>query len=157
MKNIFSPTLQSYSPSRVLVLVFATIITQWESITVEMDQPRWSIKQGVYGKVARVRTASDLGTITLTLPQTASSNMYMAVNEALTSAEFGIDTVIPIAITDLWGGSLHVMPKATIISKPSVTYGKAPASRSWKLRGNITVNSINVRNMITSMSDMLGL
>ncbi len=103
----------------------------------------------MYGQIARSRIKSDLATITIVLSQTAPTNAYLAAAEALTSGAIGIDTVIPVILTDLWGGSLHVMPKATIIKQPDIAYGNDPQSRTWVFRGNLVLNTQNIANAMT--------
>ena len=140
--------VQSYSPGNVIAWVGLTLVSQWDSITVTRDKPRWRIVEGMYGQIARSRIDSNLATITIVVPQTSTSNAYLALTEELTSGDMHVDTVVPVVISDLWGGSLHVMTKATIMKQPSISYGKDPKSRTWVFRGNLDLNAQNAGNIV---------
>jgi len=154
IKNIFSPVLQSYSPKNVIITAGVFLITQWNKVTVKYDEPVWKFDVGCYGKIVRRKINNPLGTITIELPQTAAGNAYNSASATLTDATLGIDGVIPILITDLWGGSLHVMTKGSIVQKPEVTYDKNPTNRVWIFRGEMDLNVLSTRNAINSFSSM---
>lgn len=143
---ILTPVLQSYSVNNVIVTSGAFIISTFDEISVRYDEVAWKFTQGCYGKVVRSKITNKLGTITITLPQTAAGNAYNSLQFKTLSDIKGINGVIPVSISDLWGGSLHVMSKGTIIQYPMSVYSKDATQRQWKIRGELDVNILAARS-----------
>jgi len=154
MQALFAPVLQSYSPKNVIVTVGTFLMTQWDKVEVKHDEPLWRFDVGCYGKSVRRKVNNPLGTITLELPQTAAGNAYNSATIAIADDILKLDGIVTVFITDIWGGSLHLLTKGSIIQKPTVTYGKDPSKRSWVIRGEMDLNILSSRNAINSISSL---
>ena len=136
--------LRSYSPKNVTVSGDAELITSWQSATVEYDEDRWGFTEATTGEVTRTRHEGKLGTITLVLPQTTTDNG--AVNELTLeqdTVEIGAVTpTIALTINDNWGNSLHSIPEATLVKKPSCEFSADPSDREWIFKGELDNHTI---------------
>ena len=155
VQNLFNPVLQSYSPKNVVVTIGVFLMTQWNKVTVSYDAPLWEFKVGCYGKTVRTKVNNPLGTITIELPQTSAGNAYNSAYLNALDTELNIDSITPVFITDLWGGSLHVMIRGSITQIPDSVYDANPVNRSWVIRGDMDVNVLSARNAINSFGSIV--
>ena len=122
----------TYDPSQVTVTIGGVTLTNWEKIEVERNEERWKLKAGSSGEVARAKNSNQIGKITITLDQTANKQGQL-------SAIFISDALISVAIADLSGASVHVMPEGVCQNVPKSEYAKNETSdRAWIFEGALT-------------------
>lgn len=154
VQAVFEPTIQSYSPRNVIVTTGLFIMTQFDEVQVRPNTTKWTFVNGCYRQYARKRNTNKLATITLTLPQTAQGNAYNSIQALVDEPMLGLNSVLPVTITDLWGGSLHVMPTACIIQTPEATYSAEPTQRQWVFVGELAFSVMALRHAANSISNM---
>ena len=136
--------LKSYSPRNVTISGDSELLTSWQSATVEYDEDRWGFSEAATGEVTRTRHEGKLGTITIVLPQTSTDNE--AVNTLTLeqdATEVGdIPPTIALTIKDNWGTSLHSIPEATLVKKPSCEFSMDPSDREWVFKGEIDNHTV---------------
>jgi len=136
--------LKSYSPKNVSISGDAELITSWQNVSVEYDEDRWGFTEATTGEVTRTRHEGKLGTISITLPQTTTDNEAMNSLVAEQDAvEVGaIPPTIALTIKDNWGNSIHVMPEATLVKKPSCEFSTDPNDREWVFKGELENHTV---------------
>lgn len=123
-------SVKTYDPSQVSVIIGGSIIKSWDIVKVGRDNDRWSFTEGTTGEVTRTKNASLLGSIIITLPQASDDNAIMSAFEVA-------GTLIPCAVIDKSGSSLHTMPEGTVIKIPDADYDKEAKQREWTVKGEI--------------------
>jgi len=127
--------MKTYSPKEVSIIVGTLIVSNFESVSVELDEDEWSFVAGADGELTRIENANKLGTATLVLKQSAESNDALS-GLAVTGGTF------PFVVADKSGKSLHVMPEATIAKRPMAEYGKEASDREWTIKGKLSIHNI---------------
>lgn len=137
-------TLKSYSPKNVTISGDASLITSWQSCTVEYQEDRWNFTEATTGEVTRSRHEGKLGTLTIVLPQTTTDNE--SVNSLVSeqdAVEVGIiPPTIALTVKDNWGRSIHSIPQATLVKKPSCEFSADPSDREWMFRGELDNHTV---------------
>lgn len=126
--------MQTYTPKDVNIIVGTTIVDDWETVSVVKDEDDNTFDTGADGEVSVTENANDLGTFTITCPQTSKTNLVLSA--------FGKSAVLPIVIRDKSGSSLHAATKAKRIKPPDAEYGKEKGTRAWSYRGKLDINII---------------
>lgn len=125
-----TPGVKTYDPSLVSLIAGGSIIKSWNSVSVIVDEDKFTFTKGTTGEVTRTRNPVMLGTITITLPQTSEDNGVLSAFEVAANT-------IPCIVTDRNGTSLHIMPQGTIVKPPDAEYGKEAGEREWIIKGQI--------------------
>lgn len=124
---------RTYSPKEVLVVVGVVPVLTFNSVAIQYSRPRWSFYEGTQGELTRGKVNSALGSISIEIPRTS------LFNDGL-SGMYALGGVIPVAIKDLLGISIHVMSKGTIINMPSTSYEKNVKDNRWIISGKLSLN-----------------
>lgn len=125
----------TYAAEKVIVIVGGVIVsgfTDGDFVTAQYDEDRYFKKVGADGEVGRSKNASKSGTIEITLSGTSGANDLLNGLFALNSLS-GIDSPIPVAVTDLSGRTLIAATKAWLKTAPPVTLGTEINDRVWTL------------------------
>jgi hypothetical protein len=96
------------------------------SIAVDQDEDKYTKDTGADGEVARVESANEGGSITVTLQQTSPSN-----DELQAILDGG--TVYPLQLKDLNGTTLHSAREAWPTKVAPNDWAKEFNGRVWKL------------------------
>lgn len=128
--------LKTYDPKEVNIIIGGAIINSWNAVTVEREEDQNIMSAGTSGENTRTKNANNLGTITLTLPQTSGDNGILT---GLAVA----DDVFSVMIQDKSGSSVHVMAEAVIGKRPAAEYGKEAGEREWTIMGGLSTDLSN--------------
>ena len=123
---------KTYSPGEVSVIVGRSIINSWNTVTVARNEDRNFLSVGTQGEVTRTKNLSNLGTITITLPQSSADNASLSAKEIANGIE-------SISIIDKSGNSVAVMPEGVITGVPESEFGKELSEREWVYQGDLPV------------------
>lgn len=125
-------SVQTYSPSMV-VLTFGGYTAQgWDSITIDRDLPSFRQINGIRGKNTRVRVSNTSATITLRVPHTSQLNSIF--NEIVRLDEQYGTARINLMIKDLLGTEIFKTEDAYIERPASVSFDSDVGDREWILR-----------------------
>ena len=127
--------LKTYAPGEVSVVIGGSIINSWNSVTVARNEDKNFPSVGTQGEVTRTVNASNLGTITLVLPQSSADNAVLSAKEVANGIE-------SIGIMDKSGDSIHTMPEGFITTVAEAGYEKELTEREWVFQGDLPVNII---------------
>lgn len=128
--------LKTYDPKEVNIIIGGAIIGSWNTVTVEREEDQNIMSAGTSGENTRTKNANNLGTITVTLPQTSGDN---AILTGLAVA----DDVFSVMVQDKSGESIHVMAEAVIGKRPAAEYGKEAGEREWTIMGGLSTDLSN--------------
>lgn len=129
-----NPTLKTYSPDRIKVIVGAASLTGYADGTFVNIEPLGdgtTSVAGADGEVARAMSLDRRHTITLTLLQTSSSNDVLAAMRLVDEVSGG-GGAFPISITDLRGTTLFA-GTAWIPNNAASAFSKTIESREWTI------------------------
>ena len=126
---------KTYAPGEVSVVIGGSIINSWNSVTVARNEDKNFASVGTQGEVTRTVNASNLGTITLVLPQSSADNAILSAKEVANGIE-------SIGIMDKSGNSIHTMPEGFITTVAEAGYEKELTEREWVFMGDLPVNII---------------
>lgn len=129
-----APTLKTYSPDRIKILVGAHVVTgtadgTFVNITQMTDGV--SSEAGAYGDVARAMSLDPRHTITITLQQTSRSNDVLSAYADADRISGG-NGAVPVAITDLRGGTLFA-GTGWVVKKADKGFAKELTANEWTL------------------------
>ncbi len=127
--------MKTYSPKEVDIIIGTTIVENWESITVALDEDEWTLVSGADGEVTRTENANKLGTITLSTKQASEANLLL-------SAQAVAGSIIPITIRDKNGYSIHSIAEGVIAKRPDAEYGKEAGDREWMIKGKLSIHIV---------------
>jgi hypothetical protein len=126
----------TYDPGRVNVIIGSVIVTDFETVSVELQEDGWNHSVGSSGEHTRTKNRNRLANMMIEIPQASSVNLLL-------SGLAASDTLIPGVIQDKSGASIHTMPKGTIARVADSSYGKNESgTRSWTLTGVIVQNIV---------------
>lgn len=129
--------VKSYNFKQVAVIVGPNIITGFadgESIVVEPNEDLYSYQPGNDGSGTRSANNNFSGRIRLILQQAAASN---AILQAIANSDRVSGAgVLPVAIKDNSGATLHFAETAWIARQPNASYGRESGSREWILESD---------------------
>ena len=126
---------KTYSPGEVSVIVGGSIMNSWNSVTVGRNEERNFASVGTQGEVTRTVNVSNLGTITIVLPQSSADNAILSAKEIVNGIE-------SISVIDKSGNSIAVMPEGFLTGTPESEFGKELAEREWVYQGDLPVYTI---------------
>lgn len=100
-------------------------------VTVNRNNPTWSVASGASGETARARSNDQTGTVELTLMQSSASNNilsgFLAADEATNSGKFSFRLEDAASGTTISAGEMWVQ------QAPTVEFGKELGDRVWTL------------------------
>jgi len=138
--------IHTYAPAKVFMLAGVAPLYTFNKITVETED-RNKIVKGTHGELSRNKKKVVEGTITVDMPQTSNLNLLLGVNLL-------VGGVIPVAVIDTNGVSLHIMTKGVITRMPTATYAKSVEDRQWVIKGLILVNVVGGTSVLDSITDL---
>lgn len=119
---------KSYDPTQVAIIVGPTSLKSWNQVTPAREEEKWTFSSGTTGEDTRSKNANDLGSITLTMPQSSDDNDKL-------STAYLAGSTYKITIKDNNGRSLYIMPTGTVSKPPDPEYGKESGENEWIIRG----------------------
>lgn len=130
-----SQSLKTYSPDQIIVTVGAVALTGMADgtfVTIAPTGDGVTSEAGAYGDVARAMSLDPRHDITITLQQTSRSNDVLS---AFADADrvSGGNGALPIAITDLRGGTLFA-GTGWVVNKATATMSKGLEAKEWTLQ-----------------------
>ena len=100
-------------------------------ITVNRNNPNWSVMSGASGETARARSNDLTGTVELTLMQSSASNnilsAFLTADEATNSGKFSF------YMEDGASGTVISAAEMWVQQAPTVEFGKELGDRVWTL------------------------
>jgi len=135
--------LKTYDPAQISIIVGGAIMSGFadgEFVTTERNEDAFTIATGADGEVSRVKSNNKSGRITITLQQTADSNLILsgfAQADELRNAG-----VVPVLIKDLKGATLVTAARAWVAKAPATPYAKDVQNRTWILETDELVQVI---------------
>jgi len=124
---------QTYIPAEVAVSIGGNVIGGYADgtfISVERETDAYTKHVGADGEVSRTANANRSGTLTLTLKQTASSNLVLGAYANQDEASH--DAVFDVLISDNLGNKLFAS-EGWIKKVPNQEYGDEQANREWAI------------------------
>lgn len=122
---------KTYSPADISVIIGGTIV-KFDTVTAKKNEPLNTMTEGTQGEVTRTKNASTLGTLTVVLPQSSSTN-------AILSAKAIANGVESIIIKDNLGASLVALPAAVFTELPESEFAKEHGERAWEFQGSMPI------------------
>lgn len=137
-------SVKTYAPNQVKIVMGALPISgvaEDSFVSVAEIGEGISSIAGADGEVARSMSRDSRLRITVTLLQTSRSNAALT---ALHQADKTTDGngVVPVAITDLRGTSLHASDSAWIVKTPDAAYGAKVGNREWVIETGPSINIV---------------
>jgi len=128
---------KTYDPKKVVIIVGGVPLSGYGDtfVVVARASDAYESVVGADGEVTRTRIQDKRGTITVTLKQTSKSNDILAAFAA--ADELDNDGVVPVAVKDLLGTSLHFSAEAWVKKVPDSEYAKAAGEKEWVLECGI--------------------
>ena len=131
-----TPDLTIYDFDQV-TCVFGPIIMDGfqdgEGITIEQE-PTFTDKKGLDGKVTRSKTLDRRATITINLMQVSAANDLLSALHALDRDAPNGAGIVPITIRDRNGRAVFSAAQAWISQAPQVTFDQEATVRAWVIR-----------------------
>jgi hypothetical protein len=122
--------IKTYVPEEVSFIVAGNIVNSWDSITIAMDEDRFTKTPSTVGSPTRTKNSNKLATLTATLPQSSSDN---DVFSALTIA----DAVVIVLLKDNSGTTVVTMPEGTFAKLADAEFSKEASQREWVIFGEV--------------------
>ena len=124
-------TLNTYSPSEVILTIGGYQITGWESITIARRVDGFVPVFGIRGKHTRIPTNDTSSFITLPVLQTSQSNEVL-------STIHGLDLIegtgrLAILLKDNSGASVFSSNEAYIVGYPETVFSGTFEYRNWSI------------------------
>ena len=123
---------KTYNPGEVSLVIGGSIINSWNSITVARNEDKNFATVGTQGEVTRTVNVSNLGTITVVLPQSSADNAILSAKEIANGIE-------SIGVMDKSGDSIATMPEGFITTVAESEFGKESGEREWVFMGDLPV------------------
>ena len=128
MANSF--TVNTYSPSDVILTVGGYQLTGWQSISISRTVKGFTVIRGIRGKNTRVPNVDTSATITISLLQTSQGNDVLSYIHELDLNE-GTGR-IELMLKDNSGRSVFSSNEAYITGYPTSTYSGQFEYRNWE-------------------------
>ena len=128
-------SLKTYDPSEMSIIIGGSIINSWNTVNVELDEDEQAASTGTSGEHTRTINPNNMGTLTLTLPQSSADNAKL---QALATSKQIFSTMV----MDKNGNDVHVMAEAFISKRPPAEYGKEHGEREWIIKGGLSTNLV---------------
>ena len=123
---------KTYNPGEVSLVIGGSIINSWNSITIARNEDRNFATVGTQGEVTRTVNVSNLGTITVVLPQSSADNAILSAKEIANGIE-------SIGVMDKSGTSIATMPEGFITGVAESGFEKELTEREWVFMGDLPV------------------
>jgi len=124
--------MKTYDPSQVAIVIGTAIVESWNEVDIEFEEDFFNFSTGTTGESTRSKNANRLCTFTLRVPQTSEDNAKLTIIETAGST-------VEAVITDTSGTSKHVMPQATIVRSPNVSYANESGEIEWVIKGDVAL------------------
>jgi len=128
MTNSF--TVNTYSPSDVILTVGGYQLTGWQSISISRTVKGFTVIRGIRGKNTRVPNVDTSATITISLLQTSQGNDVLSYIHELDLEEG--TARIALMLKDSSGRSVFSSNEAYITGYPTVTFSGQFEYRNWE-------------------------
>lgn len=129
------PAVREYDSASVFVVVGGVPITGFAPDTrvlVARNVDAFTLQVGSDGEAARSKTNDKSGRCTIRLLQTSPSNAVLSAFALADEVTPG-GAVVPWAVKDLNGGSLHNCITGWVVKKPDADYVAEAGEREWIL------------------------
>jgi hypothetical protein len=131
-----TPGFTNYSMDEVSAILGPIIMdgfAEGEGLSIEHDSPGFTKYVGCDGRVSRAKTLNRCTKVIVRLAQTSATNdqftaLYLA--DLLTPGGAG---VVPLAVIDRSGRSVHESTYAWISEPPTVSYSNGIEMREWAI------------------------
>jgi len=120
---------KTYDFKKVIFVAGGVPLSGLMRVTVRRQSDAWVMDVGADGEVARSRINDKRGEFEIELQQTSKSNLLLA--GFAVADELDNDGVIPVAVVDLLGASLHFSAEAWCKKIPDSEYAQASGTRTW--------------------------
>jgi hypothetical protein len=136
MSDALFSLAKSYAFPDVQLLVSGQRIEGFDDdggVSVEFDDDDQSMVRGADGEVTVVRKAPAMGTMTVRLKETSTSNGILGGLRAL-QREFGATVwPCPVALFDPNTGETLTSPQGIFLNRPGIEKNAEPTVREWKI------------------------
>lgn len=130
--------VKSYSPGNSILTINGIVVKSWKSVDVEYQDDSWEFDAATSdGEITRTRIESNLGKMTVVLPQASSDNDIIDDLERAAAISNAIPAFINIQLKDNWGRSVHTISEGTIAKRAKGTYEKSATTREWIVTGEL--------------------
>lgn len=125
-------TVQTYSASKVSLVIAGYTVEGWDKITISPDMPTFRQVNGIRGKNARIRLNNNAATIKIEVPLTSTLNpiFYELVN---LDSTFGTGR-LEITIKDVMGWEVFSTDQAYVEAPAVSEFSEKISSRVWTIR-----------------------
>ncbi|SSW67315.1 hypothetical protein AVE30378_02559 [Achromobacter veterisilvae] len=137
-------SVNTYDPGQVKVIMGAIDLSGFAEDTfvnvTEIGEGISSVS-GADGEVARSMSRDSRLRIVVTLLQTSASNALLTALHQADKATDG-QGVVPVAVTDLRGKSLHAADSAWVVKTADAGYAAKVGSREWTIETGPSINVV---------------
>jgi hypothetical protein len=137
--------MKTYTPTDVILNVVSPtsfVLNSWNSMTVTKDEDNYTFSTSSTGHVTRNKNASQLGSISIVLPQSSNENsdMYALMLE---NPNNDTDTgdLINISVEDLNLDTVFTLLDCVVVAMPESAFDKEAGTITWVVKGNLNMNS----------------
>lgn len=148
MANSF--TVNTYSPSDVILTVGGYQLTGWQNITISRAVKGFTVIRGIRGKNTRVPNVDTSATITISLLQTSQGNDVLSYIHELDLSEG--TARIALMLKDNSGRSVFSSNEAYITGFPVAAFSGQFEYRNWELFAQSTSTYVVAGNARPSTS-----
>lgn len=124
--------IETFDPKQLLISIGGVPmqgLADGTFISIERQEDAYTAVSGADGQVARVKSNNAIGTLTLTLMQTSSSNQVLSAFALADQRNNG--GTFPVLIKDLQGTTLIFSAEGWIQRMPTIEYSKDMSNREW--------------------------
>lgn len=129
-----APTLKTYSPDKIKIIIGAHVVTGVADGTfavISQMTDGVASEAGAYGDVARAMSLDPRHTLVVTVQQTSRSNDVLSAYADADRISSG-NGAVPVAVTDLRGGTIFA-GTGWVVKKADKTFGKELNANEWTL------------------------
>lgn len=124
-------SIKTYDPSQVHVIIGPAIVTDFEKVTIERDEDRYSYYTGSGGEITRTINVNRLGQFQIDIPQTSAANLIL-------SGLVDSNLFVSATIQDGNGLSLYTIPQASVQRVATSEFSKKESTtRNWTIKGEL--------------------
>lgn len=132
--------LKTYDPSQVFVVLGPAVVTDFEKVTIERDEDRWSYYTGSGGEITRTKNVNKLGQFSVEIPQSSAVNLVL-------SQLINVDYLFSAEIKDGNGYSIYTIPQASVQRVPTSEFSKKESTtRTWIIKGELATAIVGGNN-----------
>lgn len=124
-------SVQTYSPSKVVLTFGGYVASGWDTISIKRESPSFKVVRGIRGKNSRVRTNNTAASVTISVPQTSMLNavLHQVVKK---DEEFGTGK-LEIMIKDTMGTEIFRSGEGFVEAPADTTYDTEITNREWTI------------------------